>query len=203
MGDVSPERFDGKRSLPTAVKILIAGGAGVGKSALVEAISEIDPLRTEGTPDDAAFCVAASEGIQTTVLPTDTLDFGRITIDEALILYLFDTPEHSRRWQLRDEVAGGALGAVILADPARLGECVPVIEYFKSRGTPYVVAVTHIAGARDDQLAAVRRTLALDPRVPVAYCDPNLRESARSVLITLLECVRADMYRRAATIMTA
>jgi len=198
MGDVSPERLGDTRSLPMAVKILIAGGAGVGKTALVEAISEIDPLRTEGTPDDAAYCVAASEGVQTTLVPTDTLDFGRITIDEALILYLFDTPEHSRRWQLRDEVAGGALGAVILADPARLDECRPVIDYFKGRGTPYVVAVTQLGGAHDLQLAAIRRTLGVDPHVPVSYCDPGRRESARNVLITLLECVRAAMYRRAA-----
>lgn len=199
MGDVSTRRFNGTVSAPAAVKIIVAGGIGVGKSALVGAVSEIKPLRTEASPIDAVLATSGADGLGTAVVPANALDFGRITIDDALILYLFDTPEQSRLWFFRDEVTVGALGAVVLADPQRLEECVPVIEYFKRHGTPYVVAVKRMDGAHDDQLAMVRRALAVGPQVPVAHCDPRLRESAKNVLITLLEYAKAIVSNRAAT----
>ncbi|MBN1174147.1 MAG: ATP/GTP-binding protein [Micromonosporaceae bacterium] len=203
MADVLTQRFIGTRSTPTAVKILVAGGLGVGKTALVSAISEIAPLRVPGTADNVTFGDSGLPGVETRIFSADTLDFGRITIDEALILYLFDAPEQNRRWVLRDEVALGALGAVVLADPSRLEECVPVIDYFERQGTPYVVAVSDVAGPREGQLAEVRRALGVDPWVPVAHCDPYKRESSRNVLITLVEYARALVSQRAAATVTA
>ncbi|MBT8224046.1 MAG: ATP-binding protein [Dactylosporangium sp.] len=199
MGDRDYERFNEMQAVPTAVKILVAGGTRVGKTALVSAISEIAPLRVEGTVEDPEPSCGGHGGVDTMVAAATDLDFGRITIDEALILYLFDTPEQNRRWCLRDELTVGALGAVVLADPQRLDECLPAIDYFNSRGTPYVVAVNDLSGGRDEQLAAIRRALRVDPQVPVAHCDPSRRESSKNVLITLLEYVKAAVSRQAAT----
>jgi signal recognition particle receptor subunit beta len=196
MGSMSPERVSGERARPTALKILVAGGVGVGKTALVGSMSEITPLRAEGTPVNAAFCLEDAAGVDPKSLPLNTVDFGRITIDEALILYLFDTPEQNRYLVLRDELSDGALGAVVLADPARLDECVPAIEYFKRRGTPYMVAVSGSGSAQ--QLEAIRRAVPVEPHIPVTYCDPRLKESGRNVLITLIEYVRAVSIHRAA-----
>ena len=129
--------------------------------------------------------------MRTAVVTAEALDFGKITIDEALTLYIFDTPEHDRPWSLRDEVTVGALGAVILTDPRRLDECAPAIAYFEQRGTPYLIAVNDTLCSQEASLGAIRATLGLGPRVPVTRCDPSQRESTRNVLIALLEYAKA------------
>ena len=137
------ERSDGSR-VPVALKILIAGGFGAGKTTMVSAVSEIRPLQTEEilTGAEGADDVSGVEGKTTT---TVTMDFGRITITEDLQLYLFGTPGQDRFWFLWDELSQGALGAVVLADTRRLADCFPSIDYFEQRGTPFVVAVNRLS----------------------------------------------------------
>jgi signal recognition particle receptor subunit beta len=188
MDSVRSERPSAELRVPVALKILIAGGFGAGKTTMVGSVSEIRPLQTEevltGAPgsDDTN----GIEGKQTT---TVTMDFGRITLTEDLQLYLFGTPGQDRFWFLWDELSLGALGAVVLADTRRLADCFPSIDYFEQRGTPFVVAVNCFEEEKRFTPEAVRRALDLDPDVPVVHCDARERPSARGVLIELVEYV--------------
>jgi uncharacterized protein len=178
---------DGSR-IPVALKILIAGGFGAGKTTMVGAVSEIKPLQTEEvlTGVEGADDLAGVEGKHTT---TVTMDFGRITITDDLQLYLFGTPGQDRFWFLWDELAQGALGAVVLADTRRLADCFPSIDYFEQRGTPFVVAVNCFNDERRFGSEAVARALDLDPDVPVVLFDARETKAARNVLIELVEYV--------------
>ncbi|MDT4991776.1 MAG: hypothetical protein QOH97_1668 [Actinoplanes sp.] len=178
----------GQSRIPVALKILIAGGFGSGKTTMVGSVSEIRPLQTEEvlTGVDGYDDTSGMAGKRTT---TVTMDFGRITITEDLQLYLFGTPGQDRFWFLWDELSQGALGAVVLADTRRLADCFPSIDYFEGRGTPFVVAVNcfdldHRFGAE-----AVARALDLDPGVPVVLFDAREPLAARNVLIELVEYV--------------
>ncbi|MEU2615784.1 ATP/GTP-binding protein [Micromonospora sp. NPDC007271] len=181
------ERPAGAAPLPTAIKILIAGGFGVGKTTLVGAVSETRPLRTEEVLTETGVGVDDLSGVEGKQTTTVAMDFGRITISDDLVLYLFGTPGQDRFWFVWDELALGALGAVVLADTRRLADCFPSIDYFEERGTPFVVAVNCFEGARRHRLDEVQTALNLDPGVPVVLCDARQRESAKEVLITLLE----------------
>src|ERR1700727_1168704 len=174
-----------------AIKILLAGGFGVGRRTRVGAVSEIRPLRTEEPLTESSAAVDSTAGVERKTTTTVAMDFGRITLREDLVLYLFGTPGQERFWSMGDELSPGALGAVVLADTRRLADCFPAIDYFERREIPFIVALNVFEGARRYSLQDVRVALDLDPRLPIVMCDARSRESAKEVLITLIEHVLA------------
>ncbi|WP_241003145.1 ATP/GTP-binding protein [Streptomyces sp. CB01881] len=170
-----------------ALKILVAGGFGVGKTTLVGSVSEIRPLRTEELLTEAGRGVDDTGGVEQKTTTTVAMDFGRITIREGLSVYLFGTPGQDRFWFLWDELAQGALGAVVLADTRRLTDCFPAVDFFEHRGIPFVVAVNRFAGTRDFGADEVARALDLESGTPVVLCDARRRASGKEVLINLVE----------------
>ncbi|WP_275465729.1 GTP-binding protein [Streptomyces noursei] len=182
---------------PVTLKILVAGGFGVGKTTLVGAVSEIRPLRTEERLTEAGRPVDDLHGVEAKSTTTVAMDFGRITVHEGLVLYLFGTPGQDRFWFLWDELARGALGAVVLADTRRLADSFAAIDYFERRGLPFVVAVNCFDGADRYPVDAVKDALDLDPAVPVVLCDARAQDSARDVLVAVVEhAMRRGARRR-------
>ncbi len=189
MDYVNSERT-GHATLPTAIKILIAGGFGVGKTTLVGSVSETKPLRTEEVLSEQGVGVDDISGVEAKSTTTVAMDFGRITISEELVLYLFGTPGQDRFWFVWDELTIGALGAVVLADTRRLADCFPSVDYFERARLPFIVAVNCFENARQYSLDEVRLALDLDPDVPVMMCDARERQSSKEVLVALIEHVK-------------
>ncbi|MFG3096511.1 ATP/GTP-binding protein [Streptomyces sp. NPDC048202] len=171
---------------PVATKIVVAGGFGVGKTTLVTAVSEITPLQTE-----ALMTQASEETDDLTATPGKTsttvaMDFGRITLDDDLVLYLFGTPGQQRFWFMWDDLVRGAIGAVVLADTRRLKDCFPALDYFESCGLPYVVAVNHFDGSEMFGPEDVREALTIPAHIPVMIMDARRRISAIETLLALV-----------------
>ncbi|MFD5828400.1 ATP/GTP-binding protein [Lentzea sp. NPDC060358] len=174
-------------TVPTAVKIVIAGGFGTGKTTMVASVSEIAPLRTEELLTEAGVHVDDLAGIEGKDTTTVALDFGRITINTKVVLYLFGTPGQNRFWFMWDELATGAIGAVVLVDTRRLDSSFPSIDFFEHRGIPFIVAVNCFDGAQLYTVAEVRHALDLDEQIPVMLCDARNRESSKAVLVGLIQ----------------
>ncbi|MBF6149539.1 GTP-binding protein [Nocardia nova] len=182
--------------LAASVKVLIAGGFGVGKTTMVAAVSEVTPLRTEELLTELSRDVDDLSGVESKQTTTVAMDFGRITISQGLVLYVFGTPGQDRFWFTWDELAAGALGAVVLADTRRLETSFPAVDFFERRRMPFIVGVNCFDGAPQYTIAEVRQALDLDDDVPVQLCDVRTRDSAKDVLVRLLEHLISRNPRR-------
>jgi len=170
-----------------AVKILIAGGFGVGKTTMVAAISEVAPLRTEEYLTVASIGVDDVQGVADKGTTTVAMDFGRITVSRDLVVYLFGTPGQERFWFMWDDLVQGALGAVVIADTRRLSSSFGSIDFFEARNIPFVVGVNNFGGQQDRAMSEIRTALDLDPAVPILMGDLRKRSVSRDILLALVE----------------
>src|SRR5260370_39029975 len=187
MGYAGATRNTGPADVSVTIHILIAGGFGVGKTTLVSAVGGIRPLRTEEPLSAPGAQSDLLEGVEQKTTTTVAMDLGRITIRDDLLIYLFGPPGQDRFWFMWDELALGALGAVVLADTRRLADCFPSVDYFEQRGTPFVVGVNCFDGARHFDPEDIRAALDLDPDVPIICCDARAQASGKTFLIALAE----------------
>ncbi|MEU9161773.1 ATP/GTP-binding protein [Streptomyces sp. NPDC048424] len=182
---VQPWQYDRSRA-PVAVKVLVAGGFGVGKTTFVSSVSEITPLRTEAVMTEAGAPTDDLSGTPDKNTTTVAMDFGRVTLDDDLVLYVYGTPGQKRFWFMWDDLVRGAIGGLVLADTRRLRDCFPALDYFETCGLPYAVAVNHFEGSQSYEPEDVREALSVPPHVPVVIMDARRRHTVVESLLVLV-----------------